>query len=101
VFRREGAFQVVPVRTKGGWAQWTFIATPRLSFNLYGGQDDPNNRDLAPGGGARNQAFAANVFYRLAPNVVLGGEVSRVRTRYLGGQRPINNHYDLAVAYLF
>ncbi len=96
-----GRLQVIPVRSRGGWAQFTFVATPRLSFNLYGGEDDPNNRDLAAGGIARNLSYAANVFYKLAPNVVVGGEVSQVRTQFLNGQRPLNNHYDLAVAYLF
>jgi len=96
-----GLLQVIPVRTRGGWAQFTFIATPRLSFNLYGGQDDPNNRDLLPTGIAKNLAYAANVFYRLAPNVVVGAEASQVRTQFMSGQRPLNNHYDLAVAYLF
>ncbi len=92
---------IIPVRTRGGWAQLTWVATSRLSFNLYGGQDDPNNRDLPAGGIGRNQAYAANVFYRLAPNVVVGWEVSQVRTRYLSGPRPLYNHYDLAVGYLF
>ncbi len=96
-----GQFRAIPVRTRGGWAQFTFIATPRLSFNLYGGQDDPNNRDLLLSGIAKNLAYAANVFYRLAPNVVVGAEASQVRTQFMSGPRPINNHYDLAVAYLF
>ncbi|HYM12373.1 MAG TPA: hypothetical protein VEU62_16675 [Bryobacterales bacterium] len=96
-----GQYHVIPVRTRGGWAQVTFIATPRLSFNLYGGQDDPNNRDLPANGIAKNLAYAANAFYRLAPNVVVGVEASKVRTQFMGGQHPMNNHYDLAVAYLF
>jgi hypothetical protein len=101
VFRRNDVFQVIPVRTWGGWGQLTFIATPRWSFNVYGGQDDPNDRDLTPTGASRNRALAGNVFYRLAPNVVIGAEVSQVRTSYVSGFRPHNNHYNLAVAYLF
>ncbi len=96
-----GGVRVIPVRSRGGWAQVTFIATPRLSLNLYGGQDDPNNRDLLPSGIAKNLAYAANIFYKIAPNVVVGAEASQVRTQLMSGQRPINNHYDLAVAYLF
>jgi hypothetical protein len=96
-----GRYRAIPVRTRGGWAQLTFIATPRLSFSLYGGEDDPNNRDLPASGIGRNLAYAANVFFKLAPNVVLGGEISQVRTQFLNGQRPLNNHYDLALAYLF
>ena len=99
--RGPGLDEVIPIHTRGGWAQVTFIATPRLSFNLYSGQDDPRNQDLGAGGILKNLAYGANAFYRIAPNVVVGGEVSQVRTRYLGGQRPLNNHYDLAVAYLF
>jgi hypothetical protein len=93
--------QIIPVRSRGGWAQLTFIAAPRLSFNLYGGEDDPNNRDLPSSGIGRNLAFAGNVFFKLAPNVVIGGEVSQVRTQLLTGQQPHSNHYDLALAYLF
>lgn len=96
-----GRVQAIPIRSRGGWAQLTFIATPRLSFNLYGGEDHPNNRDLPYNGIARNLAYAANVFFKLAPNVVLGGEISRVRTQFVHGQQPLNNHYDLALAYLF
>ena len=96
-----GRYRAIPVRSRGGWAQLTFIATPRLSFSLYGGEDDPNNRDLPASGIGRNLAYAANAFFKLAPNVVLGGEISQVRTQFLNGQRPLNNHYDLALAYLF
>ena len=96
-----GEYRFIPVRTRGGWAQVTFLPAPRLSLNLYGGQDDPHNRDLARGGIAKNLSYAANVFYRLAHNVVVGAEVSQVRTSFLRGPRPLNNHYDLAVAYLF
>ncbi|MBI3696622.1 MAG: hypothetical protein HY238_17505 [Acidobacteria bacterium] len=98
---RPGEIQVIPVRTRGGWAQVTYLATSRLSFNVYGGQDDPNNRDLLPNGTAKNLAYAGNVFYRLAHNVVAGAEVSRVRTQFLSGQHPANTHFDLSLAYLF
>ncbi len=101
IFRQNGVLSVAPVRTDGGWAQLTFIATSRLSFNVYTGLDDPNNRDLGPNGVTKNQAAAGNLFYKVGPNVVFGVEFSRVRTRYVTGPRPINNHYDLAVAYLF
>jgi hypothetical protein len=96
-----GQVSVIPVRSRGGWAQVTFLVTSRLSFNLQGGVDDPNNRDLTSSGIARNSTYVANTFYRLAPNVVTGVEVSRVRTLYVAGQNPINNHYDLYFAYMF
>ncbi len=45
--------------------------------------------------------YGANLFFRLAPNVLLGPEISQLRTTYIGHGIRINNHYDLALAYLF
>ena len=45
--------------------------------------------------------FGGNLYYRLAPNVLLGLEASQLRTVYLVNGVRINNHYDLALAYLF
>ena len=98
---RPGQVSVIPVRSRGGWGQLTFIATSRLSFNLQTGVDDPNNRDLPATGLARNTAYVANTFYRLAPNVVTGVEVAHMRTLYMAGPRPAANHYDLYFAYMF
>jgi hypothetical protein len=39
--------------------------------------------------------------YRLAPNVMVSLEGAQVRTDIIGTGTRINNHYDLAVAYLF
>jgi hypothetical protein len=98
---RPGVFQSTPVRGQGGWAQMTLIATPRLSFNISGGTDDPNNRDLPLSGIARNRVWVGNMMFRVAPNVVIAPEFSQSRTKFMTGERPINNHYDLAVAYFF
>jgi hypothetical protein len=85
----------------GGWAEVRFIPTQRLSFNIYGGQQDDQNRNLLTGAIAKNQAYAANMTYLLAPNVLGSFEVGQVRTTYLGIGNRLNNHYDLAIAYLF
>ena len=45
--------------------------------------------------------FGANIFYRIAPNVLVGPEFSQLRSVYIGQSTLINNHYDLALAYLF
>jgi hypothetical protein len=99
---RPGEIRLAPVRGSGGWAQVTLIATPRLSFNLFSGQHDVNNRDLSVSTQRhKNLANGVNFFYKLAPNVITGIEFSQVYSWYLGGQRPQNNHYDFYVAYLF
>jgi hypothetical protein len=96
-----GFRDVIAVRSRGGWAQATFLPTSRLTFNVYGGQIDDFNRDLRFGGTAKNLSYAANGMYRLAPNVIVSLEAAKVRTTYLGSGIRQNNHYDLAVAYLF
>jgi len=93
--------QVIPVHGAGGWIQFRYIATQRLSFNFYGGQQDNRNRDLVSGRVAKNQYYAANVMYLLAPNVVGAFEAGQARTNYLGIGNRLNNHYDLALGYLF
>jgi hypothetical protein len=96
-----GTRQVIPVHALGGWAQLSYFATPRLTFNLYGGQHDDRDRDLRPNGIGKNFAYAGNALYRIAPNVIVGFETMQIRTNYIGGPRRLNNHYDLALAYQF
>jgi len=91
----------IPVRSKGGWGQLTLLATPRLSFHLFSGLENGNTADLAAYAIGRNWLYGANFFYRLAPNVLLGAEVSQARTAYIDSSLRLNNHYDLALAYLF
>jgi hypothetical protein len=99
VFHADG--RITPVHSTGGWAQLSLIATDRLSFNLMGGQQDDRNSDLNRLGIAKNMTGAANVMYRLAPNVVVSLEALQLRTTYLGLGTRKNNRYDLAVAYMF
>lgn len=88
------------VHSQGGWAQLKLKATPRTSFNLFAGQQDDRNRDLAREAITKNQSYGANVMYRWGSNLMTGFEASQVRTSYFGNTR-INPHYDLAIAYLF
>jgi hypothetical protein len=89
------------VPSSGGWAQLRFPLTPRLSFNVYGGQQDDRNSDLVFGNIAKNQAYFSNVMYRFAPNVMVSLEGGQVRTTYVGTGNRFNDHYDLSIAYLF
>ncbi|MGH9667544.1 MAG: hypothetical protein ACRD9L_24245 [Bryobacteraceae bacterium] len=93
--------RVVGVGATGGWAQFSYLPTKRLSFNLYGGQESDQGSDLLPGEVSRNLTYAGNAIYRLGSNVLLGFEASQVRTNYFLTTRRLNNHYDVAVAYLF
>ena len=94
-------YEIVPVHADGGWAQLSFLATPRLTFNLFGGEQQNRGSDLGWGDVGKNQTYGGNVMYRIAPNVIISLESEQQRTNYLGTGRPLNNHYDLGVAYLF
>jgi len=89
------------VRATGGWAQVKIRATSRLSFNLYGGQEDDRNSDLQKGAVGKNQTYAGNAMYRLGSNVLASFEASQVRTTYIGSGTRSFPHYDLGLAYLF
>jgi hypothetical protein len=92
---------VVPVHADGGWQQISFLATPRLTFNLFGGEQQNRGSDVAWGQVAKNQAYGANLMYRIAPNVIASFEAEQARTNYLSTTNRLNNHYDLGLAYLF
>ena len=89
------------VESRGGWGQLTLHALPRLDFHLFTGQVDDANHDLSVGSIGKNLLFGGNAYFRLAPNVLMGIEASQVRTMYVGQRVRINNHYDLALAYMF
>jgi hypothetical protein len=89
------------VESVGGWGQLTLHMLPRLDFHFFSGQQDDRNDDLHAGRIGKNLLYGGNLFYRLAPNVQLGLELTQLRTVYIGQGVRINNHYDLALAYSF
>jgi hypothetical protein len=92
---------VIPVHADGGWAQMSLLATPRLTFNFFGGEQDNRDRDLQYSGIGRNRSYAGNLMYRLAPNVILSLETGQVRTELQGTGKRLGNYHDLGFAYLF
>ena len=92
---------VLPVDVNGGWGQVSLFATPRLSFNVFGGGEFDHGPALPSNSVSRNLSYAGNIMYKLAPNVLAAFEVSQLRTSYINSGMRVNNHYDLALAYLF
>jgi hypothetical protein len=90
-----------PVPSMGGWGQITLHTFSRLDFHLFTGQQDDRNRSLDAGRIGKNLMWGGNLFYRIAPNVLVGLEATQTRTSYIGQGLLINNHYDLAIGYLF
>jgi hypothetical protein len=92
---------VIPVHSQGVWGQVALFPLARLSMHIYAGEQQDRGIDLAPGSVQRNFVYAGNFMYKLAPNVIAAFEASQARTQYLGSVVRLNNHYDLAIAYLF
>lgn len=93
--------RAVSIGANGGWAQLSYFATKRLTFNIFGGEENDRIGDLMGGDIHNNSMYAGNAIYRLGSNVLLGAEVSQVRTNYFLLPSRLNNHYDLSLAYLF
>ena len=89
------------IDSRGGWGQLTIHTVRRLDLHLFTGQQDYRAGQLRQGSVGRNLLFGGNLFFRVAPNVLLGPEVTELRTFYLGLGNRIDNHYDLALAYRF
>jgi hypothetical protein len=92
---------IVPIHAEGGWAQVSIPVTQRVTLNVYSGEEADRASDLLSGAIRRNLVTAANIFYRFAPNVLGSFEASQTRTSYIWLGNRMNNHYDLALAYLF
>ncbi len=92
---------VIPVHGYGAWGQLGFTASRRLTFHAFAGEENDRAKDLAGNAISRNLLYGANAIYKLAPNVLASFELSQVRTTYLLSGFRLNNHYDLALAYLF
>jgi hypothetical protein len=97
-----GNRNVRPVKSAGGWAQLAFPITSRLTFNLYSGLESDNGDYVAGAYDAvRNLTYASNFMYHLGPNVIVSLEAAQARLRAYSGTNQIQNHYDLAIGYLF
>lgn len=90
-----------PVDSTGGWAQLAFPLTSRWTLNIYSGVENDHNSFLTASSIVHNWTYASNVMYHIGPNVVVSLEALQMRTRSFSGVEGLQNHYDLAVGYLF
>lgn len=91
----------IPIRGTGGWIQLAVPLTSRLTFDVYGGRQLNDPHDLNSGEVYRTLTYAANVLYRISPNVILGFEASRNDVDNFEMRRVLTNRYDATIAYLF
>jgi hypothetical protein len=91
----------IPIHGTGGWMQLAFPVTNRLTFDVYGGRQLNDARDLVSPAILRTFTYAGNVLYHLGPNVIVGLEASQERLEYVHLHQLLTNRYDASVAYLF
>lgn len=89
------------ITARGGWSQLTIHATRRADFHLFAGAQYYESRVFGIGDATRNAQYGVNLFFHVAPNVILGPEISQIRTMYVTNGTRLLNHYDLALAYQF
>ncbi|WP_200836769.1 hypothetical protein [Rubripirellula obstinata] len=71
----------VPIRSAGGWAEWRFVYSKKVSTHLGFSVDDPNDNDSLVGR-TKNQAAYANLFLHVNDRLTTGFEVSHRRTEF-------------------
>jgi hypothetical protein len=69
--------------------------------DFYAGRQLNARNDLNAGDPFRTLAYAGNILYRIAPNVVVGFEGGQTRLTSLNGLPFTAERYDATVAYLF
>jgi hypothetical protein len=92
---------VIPIHSHGEWGQIALFPAARLSAHIYAGEQYNRPSEIAAYSVQRNFTYAGNIMYKIAPNVMAALEAAQTRTQYLGSLLRLNNHYDLALAYLF
>ena len=100
-FLPTGQVKVARFTALVGWSQIALFPTNRLSFHIFAGEEEDRASDLVANSVRRNLIYAGNLVYKLAPNVLAAFEASQTRTDYISAGLRRNNHYDLALAYLF
>jgi hypothetical protein len=89
------------IHQTSGWVQSSFRLTPRLKLNGFAGEQSDRPSDLMNAALRSNLAWGGNLMFHIASNVVASFEAMQLRTKYMNTGLRVNDHYDLAIAYLF
>jgi len=97
-----------PLKTLGGFAEFTIKPVKKLQFNLGAGLDDTTNRSsviASPADQAlmwsTNRSYFANVKYNLTNDLTVGIEYQYLHTNYLDGVIGSDNRIDTCMTYNF
>jgi hypothetical protein len=97
-----------PLKSMGGFTEFTIQPLDRLQFNLGAGLDDTANRDSVIASASdlasmwsTNRSYFLNVKYNLTKDLTLGMEYQYLRTSYLDGVIGEDNRIDTCLTYNF
>ena len=104
------ASRVAGLDAVGGWAQLKLSATPKLEFNVAGGQDNPFAHELRNAVirgsvldyyAVRNRSIFTNFIYRPRSDLLLSAEYRRIRSFGLTPTSRSADHINLMMGVLF
>jgi len=90
-----------PIRTIGGWGQFTYKPIKKLYFNVGAGIDDPKNSDLTATQRSYNTTVFGNINYKLTDNWTVSAEPVYIRTGYINGTTNQNLRALLRTNFVF
>jgi hypothetical protein len=94
------------IRSHGGWAALRYSASPETTLSIGAGMDKPKDSDL-PAQTATlsvrtlNETQFISVSHRIAPNFILGGQLSHLRTDYKNAKEGDAVRAQTSVTYSF
>jgi cell division protein FtsB len=106
----DAATRVAGLDAVGGWAQIKLRTSPKLEFNLAGGQDNPFSSEIRSAiirgsvfdyDAVRNRSILTNVIYRPRSDVLLSAEYRRIRSFDLTPTSRSADHINLMMGVLF
>lgn len=89
------------IHSTGGWLQVLADASDSLTLGAGYGAEQPDGGDLSDGQRERNERLFANAFFRLTPDITLGGEIAHLNTQYKAGETARANRVQFSIIYRF
>ena len=89
------------IGSKGYYINLLLSPHQNVDLSLAYGVDDPDDETLAVGNRSKNTSMVVNMWYKFNPKLLLGFEVLRLKTDYLGLDKQATSRFEFLVMYIF
>jgi len=89
------------IAATGGWVQFGYKASDKVSTFLTYGIDDPDDDDLNFGQRSKNQNISASAYWNFSNNLTWAFEYSHMKTEYLFSDDASNNRFQSSLILVF